>query len=74
MRGYKVGPAGQGVLPAGHPLGPHISGLCTWPPRVRCIIGVTLILVEFHISLYFFEMLQFGTCVREIKETLKSWN
>jgi hypothetical protein len=36
----------------GHPLGPHIGGLCTHPPRVRCIPGVTLILVEFHMELF----------------------
>jgi hypothetical protein len=46
-----VGLAGQGIWPVGHPLGPDVSGLCTWPPRVRCIPGVTLILVEFLISL-----------------------
>jgi hypothetical protein len=34
-----------------HPWGPHVSGLCTRPPCVRCILGVTLILVEFLISL-----------------------
>jgi hypothetical protein len=51
MGGCKVGPTGQGVWPASYPLGPHIGGLCTWPPRVRCIPRVTLILVEFHISL-----------------------
>jgi hypothetical protein len=56
-----VGPTGQGVWPVSHPLGPHISGLCTWPPRVKCIPGVTLILVEF------LEMLQFGAYVPEIK-------
>jgi hypothetical protein len=48
--GYKVGPTGQGVWPAIDPLGPHISGLCTRPHRVRCIPGVALILVEFLIS------------------------
>jgi hypothetical protein len=48
-----MGPAGQGVWPAGHPLGPHISGLCTRPPHVRRIPGVTLILVEYHISCNF---------------------
>jgi hypothetical protein len=36
---------------AGHPLVPHISGLCRRPSRVRCIPRVTLILVEFLISL-----------------------
>jgi hypothetical protein len=46
-----VGPAGQGVWTASHPLGPSDSGLCTQPPRVRCIPGVTFILVEFLISL-----------------------
>jgi hypothetical protein len=51
MGGYKVGLASQRVWPAGHPLGPHISGLCTQPPHVKCIPGVTLILIEFHISL-----------------------
>jgi hypothetical protein len=51
MGGYKVGPTGQGVWSAVHPLGPHVSGLCTLPPRVSCIPRVTLILVEFHISL-----------------------
>jgi hypothetical protein len=51
MGGCKVGLADQAVWPAGHPLGPHVIGLCTWPPHVRCIVGVTLILVEFQISL-----------------------
>jgi hypothetical protein len=51
MRGYKVGPAGQGVWLAGHPLGPLVSGLCTLPPRVMYTLGVTLISVEFQISL-----------------------
>jgi hypothetical protein len=37
--------------PAGHLLGPLVSGLCTLPPRVRYILTVTLILVEFQISL-----------------------
>jgi hypothetical protein len=50
-RGYKVGPAGQGVWPAGHPLGPLVSGLCTLPPQVKYTNEVTLILVEFQISL-----------------------
>jgi hypothetical protein len=59
--------AGQGVWPAGHPLGPLVSGLCTLPFCVRYTPGVTLILVEFQISLYFFEMLQFDTYVPEIK-------
>jgi hypothetical protein len=64
MGGYKVGPVGD-------PLGPHVSGLCTRPPHARCIPGVTLILVEFLISLSFLEMFQFGTYVSEIKYTLK---
>jgi hypothetical protein len=34
-----------------HPLGPLVSSLCTLPPRVRYIPGVTLILVKFQISL-----------------------
>jgi hypothetical protein len=51
MGGYKMGTTGQGVWSVGHPLGPHINGLCTRPPRVRCIFMVTLILVEFLISL-----------------------
>jgi hypothetical protein len=50
-RGYKVGPAGQGVWPANQTLGPLVSGLCTLPPRVRYTPGVTLIFVEFQISL-----------------------
>jgi hypothetical protein len=62
------------VGPAGHPLGPHISGLCTRPPHVRCVPRVTLILIEFLISLEFLKMLQFGTYVPEIKYTLKLWN
>jgi hypothetical protein len=45
MGGCKVGPAGEGVWPADHPLGPHVSGLYTRPPHVMCIPGVTLILV-----------------------------
>jgi hypothetical protein len=36
--------------PASHPLGPLV-GLCTVPPRVRYIPEVTLVLVEFQISL-----------------------
>jgi hypothetical protein len=44
MRGCKVGPAG-------HLLGPLVSGLCTLPPQVRYIPEVTFILVEFKISL-----------------------
>jgi hypothetical protein len=51
LGGCKVGSASQGVWPADHPLGPHVSGLCTRRPHVRCIPGVTLILVEFLISL-----------------------
>jgi hypothetical protein len=51
MGGCKVGLASQGVWPADHPLGPHVSGLRTQPSRIRCIPGWTLILVEFHISL-----------------------
>jgi hypothetical protein len=51
MGGYKVGPVSQGVWPIGHPQGPHVSGLCTQPPRGRCIPGVTLILEEFQIAL-----------------------
>jgi hypothetical protein len=39
-----------GVWPTGHPLGPLVSSICTLP-RVRYIPGVTLILVEFQISL-----------------------
>jgi hypothetical protein len=38
-------------LAIGHPPGPHINGLCTWPPRVRCIPRVALILMQFLISL-----------------------
>jgi hypothetical protein len=60
MRGCKVGLAG-------HPLVPLVNGLYTLPPCVRYIPGVTLILVEFQISLLFLEMLQFGTYVPEIK-------
>jgi hypothetical protein len=41
----------QGVWLAGHTLGPLVSVLCTLPPRVRCILGVTFILVEFQFSL-----------------------
>jgi hypothetical protein len=66
MRGCKVGPAGQGDWLVGDPLGPLVSGLCTLPPHVRYIPGVTFILVEFQISLYFLKMLQFGTYVLEI--------
>jgi hypothetical protein len=36
---------------AGQPLGPLVSVLCTLSPCVTYIPGVTLILVEFHISL-----------------------
>jgi hypothetical protein len=46
-----MGPIGQGVWPANHPLGPLLSGLCTLPHRVMYTPGVTLILVEFQISL-----------------------
>jgi hypothetical protein len=58
---------GGGFGLAAHPLSPLVRGLCTLPPCVRYTPGVTLILVEFQISLYFLEMLQFGTCVPEIK-------
>jgi hypothetical protein len=37
--------------PIGHPLEPLVSGLCTLPPHIRFIPEVTLILVEFQISL-----------------------
>jgi hypothetical protein len=37
--------------PASHPLGPLVNGLCTLSPHVTYIPGVTLILVEFQISL-----------------------
>jgi hypothetical protein len=60
-RGCKVGLAG-------HPLGPLVSGPCTLPPHVRYTPGVTLLLVEFQISLKFLEMLQFGTYFPEIKK------
>jgi hypothetical protein len=40
-----------GSLVSCHPLGPLVSGLCTLPPRVRCILEVILILVEFQFSL-----------------------
>jgi hypothetical protein len=63
----KVGSAGQGVWLAGHLLGPQVSGLCTLPPHVRYTPGVTLISVEFQISLSFLEMLQFGTYIPDIK-------
>jgi hypothetical protein len=53
--------------PAGNPLGPLVTDLCTLPPRVRYILRVTLILVEFKISLWFLEILQFSTYVPEIK-------
>jgi hypothetical protein len=52
---------------ASHPLSPLVSGLYTLPPLVRYIPGVTLILMEFQISLYFLEMLQFSNYVPEIK-------
>jgi hypothetical protein len=67
MRGCMVGPAGQGVWSAGHPLGPLVSGLCTLPPSVKYTLGVKLILVEFQIFLQFLEMLQFSTFVPEVK-------
>jgi hypothetical protein len=51
MRGCKVEPTGRGVWPASHPLGPLVNDLCTLPPRVKYTPGVTLILVEFQISL-----------------------
>jgi hypothetical protein len=41
------------VGPAGHPLGPLGSDLCTLPPRVRYIPGVTLILVNSKFSCNF---------------------
>jgi hypothetical protein len=41
-----VGLAGLEVWLAGHPLGPLVSGICTLPSRVRCILRVTLILVH----------------------------
>jgi hypothetical protein len=69
LQSVTVKPTCEGckVGPAGHPLGPLVSGLCTLPPHVRYTPGVTLILMEFQISLYFLEMLQFGTYVPEIK-------
>jgi hypothetical protein len=67
VRGGKVGPTSLGVWPAGQPLGPLVSDLCTLRPRISYTPGVTVILVEFKISLKFFEMLQFGTYVPEIK-------
>jgi hypothetical protein len=67
MRACKVGLVSQGVCSASHPLGPLVSGLYTLPPHVRYTPGLTLILVEFQISLQFLEMLQFGTYVPEIK-------
>jgi hypothetical protein len=42
--------AARGGL-AGHPLGPQVNDLWTLPPRVKYTPGVTLILVEFQISL-----------------------
>jgi hypothetical protein len=39
MRGCKVQPTGMGVWPAGHPLGPLVSGLCTLPSRVKYTPG-----------------------------------
>jgi hypothetical protein len=47
----KTWPAGQAIWPAGHSLGRLVSGICTLPPQVRYIPGVTIILVEFKISL-----------------------
>jgi hypothetical protein len=41
----------SGASQTGHPLGPLVSSLCTLPHCVRYIPGVTLILVEFQISL-----------------------
>jgi hypothetical protein len=67
MRRCKVGSVGLGVCPTHHPLGPLANGLCTLPPHVRYTPRVTLILVEFQISLQFLEMLQFGTYVLEIE-------
>jgi hypothetical protein len=58
---------GQAVWPADHLLSPLVSDLYTLPPHVWYTPGVTLILVEFQISLYFLETLQFGTYVPEIK-------
>jgi hypothetical protein len=40
-----------GSLAGSQPLGPLVSGICTLPPHVRCIPGVTLTLVEFQFSL-----------------------
>jgi hypothetical protein len=62
-----VVPTGHEVWLAGHPLGPLVSGHCTLSFHVRYTPEVTLILVEFQISLQFLEMLQFGTYVPEIK-------
>jgi hypothetical protein len=64
---HKSLPANYGIWPAGHPLDPLVSGICTLPPRIRYIPGVTLILVEFLISLRFHKMLQCSTYVTEIK-------
>jgi hypothetical protein len=62
-----VGQADKEVWLTGNPVGPLVSGLCTLPPYVKYIPGVTLILVEFQISLKFLIMLQFGTYVPKIK-------
>jgi hypothetical protein len=51
MRGCLVGLAEQGVWPTGHPLCPLVTGLCTLPPHVKYTLGMTLILLEFQISL-----------------------
>jgi hypothetical protein len=45
------GLADNRVWPASHPLGPLLCGLCILPPHVRYTPKVTLILVEFQISL-----------------------
>jgi hypothetical protein len=47
----KSWPADQGIWLASHPLGLLVSGLCTLSPHVMYISRVTLILVEFQISL-----------------------
>jgi hypothetical protein len=46
-----LGPNRHKGWPAGHPLSPLVSSLHTLPLHVRYILGVTLILVEFQISL-----------------------
>jgi hypothetical protein len=43
----QVGASRAGGLAGQPPLGPLVSGLCTFPPRVRYTSGVTLILVKF---------------------------